>query len=146
VIERKTDRYIITDLKPDIKVPDFRGDRPGQESYTATQHVIWLDKEVVPGAKIYGEFVWYWPVKPDRFNSNKPHTHPFDEVIAFFGTDLNNPHDLGGDIELWLEGEPHIMVKSFFAWVPAGMTHCPLIIRRIDRPIFHFTIGPGEYR
>jgi hypothetical protein len=23
------------------------------------------------------------------------------------------------------------------------MKHCPLIIRRVDRPIFHFTTGPG---
>jgi hypothetical protein len=28
-------------------------------------------------------------------------------------------------------------------FVPAGMKHCPLIIRRVDRPIFHFTTVTG---
>ena len=46
--------------------------------------------------------------------------------------------------ELWLDGEKHIFTKSFAAYVPAGMKHCPLISRRIERPIFHFTVGPGK--
>ena len=28
-------------------------------------------------------------------------------------------------------------------FVPAGMKHCPLILKRVDRPIFHFTTVPG---
>ena len=29
-------------------------------------------------------------------------------------------------------------------FVPAGMKHCPLILRRIDRPVFHFTTVTGH--
>jgi hypothetical protein len=147
--ESKYGKYIITELKPDIKLPDFRTDRPGKKTPAGLQHIIWLDKEVVPGSRMFGEFVWFWPGQEDEKNregNSKTHTHPVDEVIAFLGTNINDPHDLGGEIELWLEGEPHIMDKSFFAWVPAGMKHCPVIIRRIDRPIIHFTMGPGEYK
>jgi hypothetical protein len=36
------------------------------------------------------------------------------------------------------------MTNSFLAFVPAGVEHCPLVIRRIDRPIFHFTAGPSQ--
>jgi hypothetical protein len=50
---------------------------------------------------------------------------------------------LGGEIELWLDGERHILKNSFIAFVPKGMIHCPLKIKRVDRPIFHFTTGPG---
>jgi hypothetical protein len=28
-------------------------------------------------------------------------------------------------------------------FIPAGMKHCPLIIKRADRPIFHFTVVTG---
>jgi len=27
--------------------------------------------------------------------------------------------------------------------VPAGMPHCPLTLKRVDRPIFHFTVVTG---
>jgi hypothetical protein len=72
------------------------------------------------------------------------HAHDFDEVITFFGTNLEDPHDLCGEIELWLEDEQHIITKSCIVFVPRGMKHGPLIIRRVDRPIFHFAAGPGS--
>ena len=37
-----------------------------------------------------------------------------------------------------------ILTRSFLAYIPAGMSHCPLIVRRVERPIFHFTVGLGE--
>jgi hypothetical protein len=74
------------------------------------------------------------------------HTHPFDEVIAFVGTNPDDPQDLGGEIELWLEDEPYILAKSCLVFIPKGLKHCPLIVRRVDRPIFHFITGPeGTY-
>ena len=156
--ESKYGKYIVTELKKNIQLPSFRSDKPGQEPQPSGQrrsdHVIWMDGEVVPGASIYSECVWFWPgsrPEPEKAKEERAgpqaHTHPFDEVIAFFGTNLDDPHDLGGEIELWLEDEQHVLTRSFLAFVPAGMKHCPLRIRRIDRPIFHFTLGPGhEYR
>ena len=74
---------------------------------------------------------------------NVPHTHDSDEIIGFFGNSSEDPYDLGGEIEIWLEDEKHIITKSALVFVPAGMKHCPLILRRVDRPIFHFTTVPG---
>ena len=65
-------------------------------------------------------------------------------MIAFMGTNPDDIHDLGGEVELWIDGEQNIIDKSFVAYVPPGVVHCPLVIRRIDRPIFHFTAGPGR--
>jgi hypothetical protein len=104
----------------------------------------------VPGAKFYAEALWFWPrqnsptPRPGEEPGVKPHTHPFPEMIAFFGTNPDDIHDLCGEIELWIDGEQHIITKSFVAFIPAGVVHCPLKIRRIDRPIFHFTAGPGK--
>ena len=143
----KTSKYIITDIKADKLFP---GEQPW-EGKTASRkramptHVMWLDGDVVPGA-FYSESVWIWPGCASEKHAAEAHTHDFVEAITFFGTDFENPKDLCGEVELWLDGEKHIMTQSFMAYVPAGMTHCPLIVRRVERPIFHFTVGlGGEY-
>ena len=70
-------------------------------------------------------------------------THDFDEVITFIGNNVEDPYDLGGEIEFWLEDEPQIITRSSIIFVPKGMKHAPLIIRRVDRPIFHTAMGTG---
>jgi hypothetical protein len=154
--ESEYGKYIVTKLKENIQLPNFR---PGEYLPQPTpgirrrmNHVIWMDSDVAPGA-FYSECVWFFPEKdisPEEQNKvpkgggPEAHTHPFEEVITFFGTNFDDPHDLGGEIELWLEDEQFVMDKSFLAYIPAGMRHCPLKIRRIERPMFHFTLGPGQ--
>ena len=68
------------------------------------------------------------------------------EIIGFFGNNSEDPYNLGGEIEFWLEDEKHIITRSSLIFVPGGMKHCPLILRRVDRPIFHFsTVTSGQY-
>ena len=96
--------------------------------------IVYLDGEVFPGADFYCEALWFWPreVNPDEPPGVPAHAHQFDEVIAFYGTNPDDLRDLGGEVELWIDGEQNIIDKSFMAFIPAGMTHCPLKIRRID--------------
>ena len=137
--EAKYGKYIITGTKSDLKLPSYRRDAA---EITAGEHtrLIYLDGDVIKGA-FYVECVWYW--KGSEQSIVGAHTHDFDEVIAFFGTNEEAPQDLCGEVELWLEDEKHMLTKSCLVFVPKGMRHCPLIIRRVDRPIFHFTTGPG---
>lgn len=153
-------KYLITDVKPGVILPAFRTDKPGQPSAPGQQpkmdHVVWLDDTVIPGAKIYSECVWFWPgsippVDAEKVRSGeqglKEHSHPFDEVLAFFGTDNSKPRDLCGELELWLDGEKHMITKTSLVFIPSGMKHGPLVFHRIDKPIFHFSIGStGKYR
>jgi hypothetical protein len=74
----------------------------------------------------------------------QPHSHPFIELFCYFGTNMNDPSDLGGEIEFWLEDEKFILTKSFMCYIPSGMTHCPLRFHRMDAPMFHLTIGSGS--
>ena len=75
------------------------------------------------------------------------HTHDFDEVLTFIGTDPDAPYDLCGEIEFWMEDEKLSITKSCSVFVPKGMKHCPFIVRKVYRPIFHFMTGPqGTYR
>jgi len=135
----KYDKYIITKTKSDLTLPEFRRER-GDIATGLKTPLIYLDDDVLKGA-FYVECVWFW--KGSDKSEVDAHTHPFDEVITFFGTNPNDPEDLCGEVEMWLEDEKHILTKSCLIFVPKGMKHCPLIIRRVDRPIFHFTAGPA---
>jgi mannose-6-phosphate isomerase-like protein (cupin superfamily) len=152
--ESKYGKHIVTELKKDFILP---WGPPGEirEEYVPgrnrpLEHVLWLDGNMAPGC-LYSECVWFFPVEisPEELErmskggGPQPHTHPFDELFTFFGTNPDDIHDLCGEVELWIDGEQHIIDKSFVAFIPAGVEHCPLNIRRIDRPIFHFTAGPG---
>jgi len=138
--ESKHGKYIITKTKSDLTLPDFRREALKTAPNTRTP-MIYLDDEVLKGA-FYVECVWFWKgmEKPEV----EAHTHNFDEVITFFGTNPNDPQDLCGEVEIWLEDEKHILTKSCLIFVPKGMKHCPLHIKRVDRPIFHFTAGPAK--
>ena len=130
----KCDKYILTE----IKIPDELQKTAAEYAKRATR-VLWLDDKVIEGA-FHVNCSWYWKATEDCAPA---HTHDFDEVIGFFGSDPQNPHDLGAEVEIWLEDEKYILTKSCLVFVPTGMKHCPLLLRKIDRPIFHFTIGTG---
>jgi hypothetical protein len=72
----------------------------------------------------------------------KPHNHDFDEYIGFLGTNPEDPTDLGGEVEIWLGGEEkHVITKSCAVFVPRGLYHTPITIKRVDRPMVHFRTG-----
>ena len=136
--ESKYGKYIVTDLKT-----DFSKEYNEEYAKWATR-VLWMDNKVVEGA-FQMNISWY--LKPQTENQSLPaHTHEPDEIIGFFGNNHEDPYDLGGEVEFWLEDEKHIITKSCLIFVPGGMKHCPLIIRKVDRPIFHFsTVTSGKY-
>ncbi len=136
-------KYFVTELKENIEEAPWNPVFTEKES----KRMMFIDKTVVPGA-FYMEAAWFWPgdwpeIKPgdDRV---KPHSHDYDEAIGFFGTDRDNPHDLCGQVELWIDGEQYLPTQSFIAFIPAGTNHGPLNIRRVDKPIFHFVTGTGR--
>ena len=138
-------KYINIELKEEVRAREAAIPKDKR----VMDHVIWMDSEVIPGA-FYSEVVWFWPgvIGPPEEQRKKPglaqHSHTFDEVLAYFGTDPKDPHDLGGEIEFWLENEKFVLTKSFMVYIPANMEHCPLVFRRMDRPMFHMTLGPGD--
>ncbi|MGD0779566.1 MAG: hypothetical protein ABR954_02110 [Dehalococcoidales bacterium] len=166
----KYSKYITTELKRGIVMPGYKGPQQIIQGYRdgyrlGLEHVIWMDNEVLPGA-FYGEYTWQWPgtmkdqmkmprmvmpelVTPELVKSGKvpgimPHSHPFIEIFSYMGTNIDDPSDLGGEIEFWLEDEKFTLTKSFMIYIPANMEHCPLVFRRFDRPMFHLTLGSGD--
>jgi hypothetical protein len=89
---------------------------------------------------------WWYMANRDSVISNpdspvgRPHKHDYPEILGFYGSDPEDPDNLGGEIELYLDGEPQIITKSSMVFIPPNMPHCPLLINRVDSPIFHFSV------
>jgi hypothetical protein len=134
----KTAKYVVTDLV----MPESKQQIAAAYSRYA-ERILWMDENVVEGA-FHMNTAWYLKAGPTL--EDRPHVHDTDEIIGFFGSDAADSHDLGGEVEIWLEDEKHVIDRSAMIFVPAGMVHCPLVINRVDRPIFHFTtVTGGKY-
>lgn len=106
------------------------------------QRVIWMDENVVPGA-FHINTAWFR--KAANTVENVPHEHETDdEIIGFIGGDPEHPEELGAEVEIMLGDEKKVITRSAMIFVPARLKHCPLVLRRVDRPIFHFTTVPGK--
>ena len=136
--ELKNKKYIVENLVPGVK----ERTPPGSEEYRKV--ISFINSNVVNGAFFAG-FVWYlkpFP-KPDD-TSNQSHTHDFDELLGFLGSDWENPGELNAEIEFWLEDEKYTLKRSCMVFIPKGMRHCPLKLISSERPVLHFGIVPDS--
>lgn len=139
----KYSKYIVQQLQTPVSWGFER-----KEGYARwAKRVLWLDDEVIKGA-FQMNCSWYFKTPTDKTaESSAPHSHNSDEVLGFFGGDPENPHDLGAEIEFWIEDEKFMLTKSSLIFIPKGLKHCPLIMIRLDRPIFHFSaLIEGRYQ
>jgi hypothetical protein len=137
----KYGKYIVKELKTPA---NFKPERMAAYAKWA-KRILWMDEDAVPGAF---QMNCSWYLRPPQVKSSEgmAHTHNSDEIIGFFGCDPEDPYNLHGEVEFWLEDEMHIINSSAMVFVPKGMKHCPLILRRVDRPIFHFSVvTEGHY-
>ena len=81
------------------------------------------------------------PCKMEEF----PHSHDFDMYLHFVSYDFEHMDELFAEIIIGLgeEQELHTITSPTSVYVPAGMIHCPLIFKRVDKPIilFHTSIA-----
>jgi len=127
----------------DLVMPEAK-QRIDAEYRKYARRVRWIDDDMVPGS-FHMNTAWFF--KPGPTLENKAHSHDCDELIGFFGSAPENPDDLNGEVSIFLEDEEHIITRSAIIFVPAGMTHCPLALNRVDKPIFHFTtVNIGQYK
>jgi len=111
--------------------------------------MVRLGSDVVPEAEFYCEAMWLLPGQDaSQTGSQKPrhgtesHTHDFGELIGFFGFNYDDVHNLGAEVEFWIDGKQQIINETFVAFIPPGVKHGPLSIRKIVRPLMHLTAGP----
>ncbi|MCX7911652.1 MAG: cupin domain-containing protein [Dehalococcoidales bacterium] len=127
--EKKWEKYILTE--PPKMEPKSSPDGPKM-----------LPLLMQNGANLDGAFhvncMWVTPgPNPGIFEA---HSHPYDEMIGFVGTNPEDPYDLGAEATLWIEDEKYVITRSFLAFFPKGVVHCPLTVSNVRRPILLFDI------
>ena len=117
----------------DMGTPEFR------ELYKQfAKRIIWMDSDVCPGA-FQMNTAWYFDVPP-RDPIYTEHVHDYSELIGFYGSNPDDPYDLGGVIEFTIDGENHRLTRSTMMFLPGGVSHNPVRILEVNRPIFHFSV------
>jgi hypothetical protein len=76
---------------------------------------------------------------------NEPHTHDFDQFLAFQNADATRVNDFDAEVILYLgekgKQEKLVITESCFVHVPAGMVHTPLEFKKINKPIVFMDIA-----
>jgi quercetin dioxygenase-like cupin family protein len=109
-----------------------------------TTHLMTADESVQKGF-FYVDCTWLWSGGAKE-PVGEPHTHSFSQVIGLVGGTPEDPHDLGGEITVWLDGRKEVFTRSCLIFVPAGVAHGPFLFSRVDRPIFFIDIAmTGKY-
>ena len=103
--------------------------------------VFKVDDSVLKGA-FYFECAWF-PGNVPETEPSKPHRHDVDELIGFFGSNPNDPYDLGGQVEFWFDDEKHIIDRSCLIFVPKGVWHTPHHPTNVTSPIFCLSASPS---
>jgi len=66
----------------------------------------------------------------------KAHAHDTDELFFIFGSDPKNYYDFGAEIEISFgeEGEKHIINSTSIVYIPKGLVHAPIFVKKVDKP------------
>ncbi len=157
------DKYICTTLHKRHLLP---GPTPDERDMLAAEglrirmeHILWIDNDIIPGA-YYGESTWIWPqsypnqITPEELARRTtaiapmfPHAHDFPELLSWWGSDPDHPDDTS-TMGMIMGDEEILLNKSWVAYIPAGMIHMPTKPACgyiTDKPVCHWTFGPGMY-
>jgi hypothetical protein len=107
-----------------------------------TESRVWMEGKDLEGFN--ANFSWGFIKKLGAIHPKEGALiHPYDECLIFVGTDNTDIKYLGAEIsiELGEEREEHVFDKPSVVVVPKGTPHGPATVRRVDRPIAHYTIG-----
>jgi hypothetical protein len=134
----KYGKYIINDTSK------FKMEAPLPDDPNVDHNFLVMNDDAVKGS-YFLRATWFWATPPTGHRRGG-HVHEWDELLGFFGTVRRNPQDLGGEVHFWIDDEEHVLTKSSLIFLPKGLKHGPLFVKRVDTPIFHFSSGlSGKY-
>ena len=97
-----------------------------------------LSEELMSGIKKFDCNFNFVGILAPHVLADPPHKHDCDELLFFISTDPENTTDLGGEVEIALgeEWEKHVITTSAIVCLPKGLQHCPVYVRKVDRPFY----------
>ena len=107
-----------------------------------------LDKEWL-GFDVHIKYGTYWVAGKMGQEPYVPHTHDFDQVLLFAGSDMDDIGELGVEVEFCLgdDLETHMITTTTAVAIPKGMPHSPATINILNRRFFYYEISmTPEYK
>ena len=90
----------------------------------------------IPGSEFNQSYQIF--VKP-FFLDRVQHRHPKDEYLIFLGASFPNVFDFDAKIEFTIgkddEAETFVITKPTIIRIPAGVYHCPLNFKEVNKPV-----------
>jgi hypothetical protein len=72
---------------------------------------------------------------------DEPHSHPFPELLCFFGGDPENINDFGAVVDFTIGGETHKITVPTVVSIPENVEHCPVKIKKVTKPIVFLEVS-----
>jgi hypothetical protein len=136
----KYDKFFITETPPNPLHPQNRN----IVSEFPWVNTLWINEELQ--GKLKGAFYMETNMvlraqEGGPESGGRPQNHDWDEYLIFLGTDPEDPFDLGGEVEFWVEDEKHVITKTCAIFIPRGVYHTPFYMRKVNRPFMFITTG-----
>ncbi len=108
--------------------------------------MTYMSNAVGTECDVYVGFNWIWGI-PDQNPYVLEHSCDYAEVFLFVGGDPNNPEDLGGEVEICVDGQPLTFSTTSALFIPREVKHGPLTQKKVDKPHMEMVIilGGGTY-
>jgi len=91
------------------------------------------------------DFQLIYVTEPHTMADNS-HWHDVDEILFILGGNSANFFEFDAEIELYLgkEKEKHIIENTSLVYVPKGLPHGPIVIKRVGKPFLwgHILFAP----
>ncbi|MBQ5951589.1 MAG: hypothetical protein IJL66_05560 [Lachnospiraceae bacterium] len=107
---------------------------PSDQGFEEKHRLLMIDKGGPTPTKFLSNATWYLKASP---NGKGHHVSDCPEMLSWIGGDPENPFDLNGEIVVYMNGEKHVLDKSFYLQTPAFVPHCPYEVTRVDVPMIH---------
>jgi hypothetical protein len=78
-----------------------------------------------------------------RVINDKNHKHDFAQYLCFFSANPQDIKDFDAEIELALgeEQEKQVIMSPTVAYIPAGLYHGPLTVKRLGKPFLFIDVA-----
>lgn len=104
------------------------------EPKNARVNAVWMDGNMIEGC-MFNEASWYlMPCKEQGLVK-----HNSDKVMFFIGGNPDDPENLNGKVEMWIENDKLTLTNTCAVFVPEGTAHGNVEVKDLTNPIFHYS-------
>jgi hypothetical protein len=120
----------------------YHDDKLTKEQKWSYKGLSYKGKEAAGGGLTLG---WF-PVVEPHIMHEVPHSHDFDMLALFLGSNPLNVGEFDAELDMWLgeEGEKYSVTSTSAVYHPKGLIHRQVDFQRIDKPFqeFHVFMAP----